>query len=135
SNDSGAAPPSILRRPPGTIVIGVVSDATISLKQISTPMLYLPLNSKTVPRLFVSTNDNVRIVADYVKHALASAGADAKVTFTKDQYDEQLGLGTDLAMLAGVVGMTALGLSIIGLFGVTAFSVAQRRREISVRLA
>jgi hypothetical protein len=135
SDDSDAGPPSILRRPPGTVVIGVVSDATVSLKQIDAPVIYLPLSSKSVPRLVLSTDRNVREVADAVKSVLDLLGAESRVTLMKDQYEEQLGLGTDLAMLAGVVGVTALGLSVIGLLGVTAFSVAQRRQEISIRLA
>lgn len=34
-----------------------------------------------------------------------------------------------------IVGATALGLAVIGLFGVTAFVVEQRRHEVSVRKA
>jgi ABC-type antimicrobial peptide transport system permease subunit len=38
-------------------------------------------------------------------------------------------------MLAGVLSALALGLAIVGLYGVLSFGVAQRRREFGVRLS
>ena len=39
------------------------------------------------------------------------------------------------ALFALLVGGSALGLAVIGLFGVTAFAVAQRRHEVGIRVA
>ena len=64
---------STRRRPPGTIVIGVVTDATISLRQIAMPTIYLPLGATIAPRLVVSTDRDVREVAEAVSRALSSS--------------------------------------------------------------
>jgi ABC-type antimicrobial peptide transport system permease subunit len=40
-----------------------------------------------------------------------------------------------VASATSVIGVSALVLAVIGLFGVTAFVVGQRRREISIRMA
>jgi ABC-type antimicrobial peptide transport system permease subunit len=57
------------------------------------------------------------------------------VTFPLDGLERELKGPRILASLAVIVGATALGLAVIGLFGVTAFVVAQRTHEVSVRRA
>jgi ABC-type antimicrobial peptide transport system permease subunit len=58
-----------------------------------------------------------------------------RVTFVEDGVREQLRTPRALATLAALLGATALGLAVVGLFGVTAFVVDLRRHEMSVRLA
>jgi ABC-type antimicrobial peptide transport system permease subunit len=53
----------------------------------------------------------------------------------RDRFQERLQGPKRLAELASLIGLTALGLAVIGLFGVTAFLAGQRRRELGVRLA
>src|SRR4029453_18604538 len=55
--------------------------------------------------------------------------------FALDGLRSQLEGPRILALLAVLVGTTALGLAVIGLAGVTAFVVEQRTHEISVRRA
>src|SRR5262249_33303429 len=55
--------------------------------------------------------------------------------FPREERQRQMEGPQLLATLALTVGLVALGLALIGLFGVTAFVVQQRTHELSVRRA
>jgi ABC-type antimicrobial peptide transport system permease subunit len=51
-----------------------------------------------------------------------------------DRRQRNIDTSRTFAWLAGIVGLSALGLAVVGLFGVTAFVAARRRQEVSLRM-
>jgi predicted permease len=127
----------IMRRPPGTRVIGVVAETVSSVRQIDAPTIYLPLASSTPAAALVATNGDPRDIARAVQRDVRSVNPDAtaEATFVANLLRHELELPADLAALAGGVGFTALALALMGLFAMTSFVVAQRSHEVSVRMA
>lgn len=136
---AAASAGSTLRRPKGTLVVGVVADAIGDLDSLrrGVPTIYLPLARRMVPRLVVRATGDVRSMERPVQDALRAANPDmdSRVTFASNELDRQLSVPKTLALLGVIAGGSALGLALVGLFGVTAFVVGQRRHEVTVRMA
>jgi predicted permease len=129
--------PGLLRKPRGTRVVGVAADVITQLNDHDTPTIYLPLADSSAARMVISANNDPHAVARTVRDALEALDPSvrARASFPLDGLERDRERPKVLATLAVMVGATALGLAIVGLFGVTAFSVEQRRYEVSVRRA
>ena len=90
-----------------------------------------------MPRLTVRTEGDPRPLLKSVQDALQALDPSVRATaaLTVDGLRQELEGPKTLALLAILVSATAVGLAVIGLFGVTAFVVAQRTHEITVRRA
>src|SRR4051812_5857208 len=128
-------------------IVGVVEDAVFGgLRAPQHPMLYVPLAQATwVPAGFFTQVD-LSVRADHtpplaltrsVAAAVCRLRADFGVTVRSlaDQVDATLTQERVVAMLSGFFGALALLLASLGLYGVTAYSVARRRSEIGIRMA
>ena len=115
-------------------IVGVVRNAhTWTLDDVD-PAMYWPLSFGLPPRLLLShTAANVAAVTAMSKSL--DARVEMRVTRLSDNLDQWLSATRIAALIAGMLGILALSLAVIGIAGVFAFAVEQRTQEIGIRVA
>lgn len=125
---------------PRPIIIGVVTDAvTARLSERSTFAIYQPLYpaTETFARLIIRLAPGSTGVMQQVTQRLRAIDpkADLRITSVAAGLKEEASRPRMLATLTGFVGIVAIVLCVIGLYGLTASVVGQRTREMGVRMA
>ena len=122
-------------------VVGVVSTAKIhSLGEAPTPFLYLPYAQEYnawVSLLAVTREDPAGTARRLYR--LARERYPQLVVTASTTLEEHIGILLLLrrlsAVLSGVLAAIALGLAVMGLYGVVGYAVARRSREMGIRMS
>src|SRR5439155_4058811 len=122
------------------VVVGVARDArSRSLSDPPAPFLYVPLQQQYSPRMtIVARTTDGRRIAGELRTLLASMDPNLPMVTSQTLEDyTAIGLVPQrvAASVAGSLGLVGLLLASMGIYGVTAYMVARRTREIGIRVA
>jgi ABC-type antimicrobial peptide transport system permease subunit len=128
----------------GTTIVGVVADTRFnSFRAPAPPIAFWTFAADTTFRgpaqsLFVEIDPAVPNVVASVRSLIASVDRNIEILSVRS-LDEQIASSISneriVASLSGFFGLFALVLAMIGLYGLMAYAVASRTREIGIRIA
>jgi predicted permease len=123
-------------------VVGVVEDAKIwSLTESPRPYLYLPASQTSglgLYQIVARGNEDPMVLAERIREAATELNPRvfvSEVQTMADHLDYVLFLPRMAALVLLSIGLLAVTLACVGLYGMVSYSVARRTREVGIRLA
>ena len=125
-----------------TIIVGVLADVRRrELEAAPVPTVYAPtaqMPNHWTNNLIIRTSGDARAVLPTVREVMRSIDrqqALARIQTLEERLREVTAPRRQLLWLVGFFSALSLGLAVVGVYGVVAESVAQRIREIGIRIA
>lgn len=122
----------------GPTIVGIVEPSPLAaLRDAGAVEVYVPWTDEAISEasLLVRTTGAGRMVLGPVRDAASLQGLRPSVWVLQTPVDQLLEHSVAATSVIGALGVTAAGLAALGIFGLMAFSVRERTREIAVRMA
>jgi predicted permease len=129
-------------RPTPIEIVGVVGTAKyVAIRDEAEPQLFFPLLTDPNPRsltVYVRTSAEPTSMFNQLRSAVSEVDADLPVYDMRTmelQVERSLSNERLVAGLSTVLGVLATLLAVVGLYGVMAYTVTRRKREVGIRMA
>ena len=129
-------------RQPEAEVVGVTADGKFNwIGEAPTAWMYLAQRQEPGSRstLLVASRGDSAALAASVRSLVRELDANMPIaglrTIEEFYYGNAIGIAVGLIRIVGTMGLLGLTLAMVGLYGLVAYAVARRTREIGIRMA